>query len=218
VLKKTSACTGLAITTAAGALFTSSPAYAQAPAWGGGCCGSHHSSHFSRHHNRNWNGNHNRPRIFIRIYIYNKNTNHARAIVLPPRERRRADRVLRVPALGGDGAATGLTTAGPAVTRAGRRPAVTEVPADMDQAPTAADRPATDRSAANRPATDRPASDGSAAPAGAASPARDGKSAPRVHSLVGSSLYGGRSTPRDSILGGSLYGGDEEASDATPTA
>jgi hypothetical protein len=92
VLKKTSAYSGLVIATAAGALLTSSPAYAQVDLGRD----SSSSSHRHRTHNRNWNGNHNRPRIFIRIYVYNKNNNKAIAVVHPDRDR--AVHVLRVPA------------------------------------------------------------------------------------------------------------------------
>jgi hypothetical protein len=92
VLKKTSAYSGLVIATAAGALITSSPAYAQVDLGRD----SSSSSHRHRTHNRNWNGNHNRPRIYIRIYVYNKNNNRAIAVVHP--ERDRAVHVVRVPA------------------------------------------------------------------------------------------------------------------------
>jgi hypothetical protein len=88
VLKKTSAYTGLVIVTAAGALLTSSPAYALDSLARGGSFGHHH--HRSHHRNRNWNGNRHHGRIFIRIYIYNKNTNHAIAVAHPNQHRRRA--------------------------------------------------------------------------------------------------------------------------------
>jgi hypothetical protein len=83
VLKKTSACTGLVIATAAGALLASPPAHAQVD------LGRYSSHHHHRTHNRNWNGNHNRPRIFIRIYVYNKNNNRAQALIQAPRDRER---------------------------------------------------------------------------------------------------------------------------------
>ncbi|MFB9834408.1 hypothetical protein [Actinoallomurus acaciae] len=51
MLKKTSASTGLVIVTAAGALLTSSPAYALDSLAQGSCCSIHHRSH---HRNRNW--------------------------------------------------------------------------------------------------------------------------------------------------------------------
>ena len=102
MLKKTSACTGLAITTAAGALLTGSPAYAQISTWGGGCCGSHHSSHFSRHHNRNWNGNENENFNHIRLHINNRNNNIAVA-----RTGRDRDDGLGIGSLGGFGSVDG---------------------------------------------------------------------------------------------------------------
>jgi len=80
VLKKTSAYTGLVIVTAAGALLTSSPAYALDSLVRGSHVRSHHRSH---HRNRNWNGNAHHGRIFIRIYVYNKNNNHAVAVARP---------------------------------------------------------------------------------------------------------------------------------------
>jgi hypothetical protein len=92
VLKKTSASIGLVISSALFAPLTSSPAYAHANQlrdWH-----SHHrSSHHSHHRNRNWNGNRHHSRIFIRIYVYNKNNNHAVALARPERrETRPADR------------------------------------------------------------------------------------------------------------------------------
>jgi hypothetical protein len=79
VLKKTCAIGGLLFTAAAsGVLVASSPASAQVPTWGGGCCGSRSSfSHFSRHHNRNWNGNENENFNHIRLHINNRNNNIA---------------------------------------------------------------------------------------------------------------------------------------------
>jgi hypothetical protein len=85
VLKKTSAYTGLVIVTAAGALLTSSPAYALDSLVRGSHVRTHHRSH---HRNRNWNGNSHHGRIFIRIYIYNKNNNHAVAVARPEHRRR----------------------------------------------------------------------------------------------------------------------------------
>jgi hypothetical protein len=89
VLKKTSASLGLAIAAAFFAPLTSSPAYAHANQLRG-WNSHHHSSHHSHHRNRNWNGNRHHGRIFIRIYIYNKNNNHAVAVARP--ERREARR------------------------------------------------------------------------------------------------------------------------------
>ena len=84
MLKKTSASIGLVISSALFAPLTSSPAYAHANQLRG--WHSHHrSSHHSRHHNRNWNGNRHHARIFVRIYIYNKNNNHAVAVARPER-------------------------------------------------------------------------------------------------------------------------------------
>jgi hypothetical protein len=88
VLKKTSAYTGLVIVTAAGALLTSSPAYALDSLVRGSWSSHHHRSH---HRNHNWNGNHHRGRIFIRIYIYNKNNNRAIAVARPEHRRRHRD-------------------------------------------------------------------------------------------------------------------------------
>jgi hypothetical protein len=85
VLKKTSAYTGLVIVTAAGALLTSSPAYALDGLVHGSHIRIHHRSH---HRNHNWNGNRHHGRIFIRIYIYNKNNNHAVALARPEHRRR----------------------------------------------------------------------------------------------------------------------------------
>lgn len=110
MLKKTSASAGLVIVTAAGALLTSSPAYALDSLVRGAHVHSHHRSH---HRNRNWNGNHHRGRIFIRIYIYNKNNNHAVALARPERrETRPAAFVDDGPFFGAPtrGVATGRTT------------------------------------------------------------------------------------------------------------
>ena len=85
MLKKTSAATGLVIVTAAGALLASSPAYALDGLVRGSHVRVHHRSH---HRNHNWNGNRHHARIFIRIYIYNKNNNHAVALARPERRRR----------------------------------------------------------------------------------------------------------------------------------
>jgi hypothetical protein len=86
VLKKTSASIGLVIAAALFAPLTSSPAYAHANQLRG--WHSHHrSSHHSHHHNRNWNGNRHRARIFIRIYVINKNNNRAQAVIARPDRR-----------------------------------------------------------------------------------------------------------------------------------
>ncbi|MBO0882311.1 MAG: hypothetical protein J2P17_18625 [Mycobacterium sp.] len=104
MLNKTGAYTGLVIATAAGALLTSSPAYAlDSLVNGGSWSSSHHRSH---HRNRNWNGNHHHARIFIRIYIYNKNNNHAVAIARPERREDRPETLDGLAA--GPGVATGL--------------------------------------------------------------------------------------------------------------
>jgi hypothetical protein len=87
VLNKTSAYSGLVVVTAAGALLTSSPAYALDSLARGSWSSHHHRSH---HRNHNWNGHVHHGRIFIRIYIYNKNNNHAVAVARP--ERREARR------------------------------------------------------------------------------------------------------------------------------
>jgi hypothetical protein len=76
VLKKTCVASGMLIGTAAGAILTSLPAFAAAPAWGGGgCCSSSRFGHFS--HNRSWNGNENESLNHIRLHIRNRNNNIA---------------------------------------------------------------------------------------------------------------------------------------------
>lgn len=90
VLKKTSTRTGLVIVTAAGALLTSSPAYALDSLVLGSHIRIHHRSH---HRNRNWNGNRHHGRIYIRIYIYNKNNNQAVAIARPENRHRNTTRI-----------------------------------------------------------------------------------------------------------------------------
>jgi len=77
VLKKTCVASGLLIAAAAGATITSLPAFAAAPAYGGGCCSSSHSrfAHFS--HNRSWNGSENESLNRIRLHIRNRNNNIA---------------------------------------------------------------------------------------------------------------------------------------------
>jgi hypothetical protein len=78
VLKKTCLASGMLIATAAGAVITSLPAFAEVPTWGG-CCSSSHSrfGHFS--HNRSWNGSENENRNHIRLRIHNRNNNIATA-------------------------------------------------------------------------------------------------------------------------------------------
>jgi hypothetical protein len=152
VLKKTSAATGLVIVTAAGALLASSPAYALDALVRGSHVRVHHRSH---HRNRNWNGNRHHARIFIRIYIYNKNNNHAVALARPERRRRELVRDA-VPTDGVLGAARGLDTGALGTRRAPVRTARQEA------APVSAPEAATNQSPANTtPAT------GSAAPMGA---------------------------------------------------
>jgi hypothetical protein len=89
VLKKTSASIGLVVATAAGILLSGAPAQAQSSSISS-CCFGHHS----RHHGSNWNGNRTRPRIFVRIYIYNKNNNAAVARN-GARQRQRTDQLQR---------------------------------------------------------------------------------------------------------------------------
>jgi hypothetical protein len=141
VLNKTSAYTGLVIVTAAGALLTSSPAYAlDSLARGGSWSSNHHRSH---HRNHNWNGNRHHGRIFIRIYIYNKNNNHAVAVARPEHRRHRRDFVPTDGVLGGVGAAGGLTAANqtpatstPDTASTNQAPASTnQAPASTNQAP-----------------------------------------------------------------------------------
>jgi hypothetical protein len=76
VLKKESLVTGLLLATAAGAVITSVPAFAQTPSWGG-CCSSSHSSFFHRAKNRNWNGNESENLNRIRLRLHNRNNNVA---------------------------------------------------------------------------------------------------------------------------------------------
>jgi hypothetical protein len=85
VLKRTSASLGLAIAAALFAPLTSPPAYAHANLLRGRH-GSH-QSHYAHHRNRNWNGNRHHGRIFIRIYVYNKNNNRAIALARPAESR-----------------------------------------------------------------------------------------------------------------------------------
>jgi hypothetical protein len=118
VLKKTSACIGLVVATAAGALPASSPAYAQADL----ARDSHH--YRSHHHNRNWNGNRHHGRIFIRIYIYNKNTNHAQALAAAPR-RHRSVRFVRSPGGVVDGVRPMTSDQDPAITPEATTPEAT---------------------------------------------------------------------------------------------
>ncbi len=86
MLKRTSASIGLVIAAALGAPLAGTPAYAHATMAQGW-----HSSHrhYSHHRNHNWNGNRHHGRIFIRIYIYNKNNNHAVAVARPERREAR---------------------------------------------------------------------------------------------------------------------------------
>jgi hypothetical protein len=139
VLKKTNAYSGLVIATAAGALLTGSPAYAQVDLASGSS-----SHHRHRSHNRNWNGNHNRPKIYIRIYIYNKNNNKAIAVVHP--ERDRATRVVRMPSRAARFRHTTSANRGPVVTGQTTVPAG-QVPATAGQRPTRDDQGGADQSA-----------------------------------------------------------------------
>jgi hypothetical protein len=156
VLKKTSAYTGLVIVTAAGALLTSSPAYALESLVRGSHSWNHHRSH---HRNHNWNGNRHHGRIFIRIYIYNKNNNRAIAVARPEHQRHR--RVL-VPTDGVVGGGVGAGTGGGAgvgATAADRTPAdSTPVASNQDTAPVGATAPVSsgtpaDQGTAAAPAT-----------------------------------------------------------------
>jgi hypothetical protein len=94
MLKKTSLISGMLIATAAGAVITSVPAFAQVPTdgggGGGGCCSSNDSRHhFSdRHRNRSWNGNENDNFNRIRLRIHNRNNNIAVARTPQQRENR----------------------------------------------------------------------------------------------------------------------------------
>jgi hypothetical protein len=81
VLKKTAAAGGVLIATAAGALVTCSPAFAQPTLTG------HSLTHLVTNKNRNWNGSENESYNHIRLRIHNRNNNIAVARV--PREERR---------------------------------------------------------------------------------------------------------------------------------
>jgi hypothetical protein len=142
VLKKTSAYTGLVIVTAAGALLTSSPAYALDSI----VQGSHSWNHYRSHHrNHNWNGNRHHGRIFIRIYIYNKNNNHAVAIARPEHRRHRRAFLPTDGVVGAGGGAGGaVTPAAPALSAPDT--------ASTDQAPVSTGAPA-DQGTAAAPAT-----------------------------------------------------------------
>ena len=76
MLKKTCVASGMLIATAAGAIITSLPAFAEVPAWGG-CCSSSHSRFFSHARNRNWNGNESENLNRIRLHLNNRNNNIA---------------------------------------------------------------------------------------------------------------------------------------------
>jgi hypothetical protein len=150
VLKKTSAYTGLVIVTAAGALLTSSPAYALDSLVRGSHSWNHHRSH---HRNHNWNGHRHHGRIFIRIYIYNKNNNRAIAVARPEHRRHRhvvvpSDDVIGGGfGAGGRGAAADRIPAEP-VTPAASAPDTTST----NPSPVSAGAPA-DQGAAAAPAT-----------------------------------------------------------------
>lgn len=79
MLKKTCVASGLLIAAAAGATITSLPAFAAAPAYGGGCCSGSQSrfAHFT--HNRSWNGSENESLNRVRLHIRNRNNNIATA-------------------------------------------------------------------------------------------------------------------------------------------
>lgn len=86
MLKKTCVAGGMLIATAAGAMITSLPAFAEVPAWGG-CCGSSHSSFFHNARNRNWNGSESENLNHIRLHLNNRNNNIA--VARTPEEERR---------------------------------------------------------------------------------------------------------------------------------
>jgi hypothetical protein len=147
VLKKTSAYTGLVIVTAAGALLTSSPAYALDSLVRGSYVHNHHRSH---HRNRNWNGNRHHGRIFIRIYIYNKNNNHA---VADARQGHRRRGLERDDALG-VGAPGGLAATNRTPTNLDRGAVADRTPASTEQAPaTTETAPAEQNTTAGAPDT-----------------------------------------------------------------
>jgi len=69
---------GILITTAAGAIVTSTPSFAQVPSWGGDCCSSSSHHRFGQlTRNRSWNGNENDNINHIRLRIHNRNNNIA---------------------------------------------------------------------------------------------------------------------------------------------
>jgi hypothetical protein len=161
VLKKTSAYTGLVIVTAAGALLTSSPAYALDSLVRGSWSSHHHRSH---HRNHNWNGNHHRGRIFIRIYIYNKNNNRAIAVARPEHRRHRRD---FIPSTADGFGTTTTTPITPPVGLAQPTPALSDQgTASTDQAP-ANTTPADQGSTGSAPSstTGAPAGSGAVTPA-----------------------------------------------------
>ncbi|MCW2946742.1 MAG: hypothetical protein JWR24_3459 [Actinoallomurus sp.] len=84
MLKKTIAAGGLLITTAAGALVTCTPAFAEASVVG------HSQTHLvsNKNKNRNWNGTENESFNHIRLRIHNRNNNVAVARVQPSRRQR----------------------------------------------------------------------------------------------------------------------------------
>jgi hypothetical protein len=147
VLKKTSASAGLVIVTAAGALLASSPAYALDSLTSGSHVRIHHRSH---HRNRNWNGNRHHGRIFIRIYIYNKNNNHAVAVARPERRHRRPMVMDAVP----EPLAGGATREAPVGTTAQDVPPAPAPAAETNQAPASTTADQTPQTApAEAPAT-----------------------------------------------------------------
>lgn len=155
VLKKTSAYTGLVIVTAAGALLTSSPAYALDSLVRGSHVRTHHRSH---HRNRNWNGNSHHGRIFIRIYIYNKNNNHAVAVARPEHRRRTvirdADPIDDMLRGGGGGATGGGAASGGVVSQQAPRTANEGVaPASSNAAPVSSTPDQSSTGAAGAPST-----------------------------------------------------------------
>ncbi len=104
MLKKTSVVGGMLIATAAGAMITSLPAFAQVPAWGGGgCCSSSHSSFFHHARNRNWNGNESDNMNHIRLRIHNRNNNIAVARTQGEGRRDAGVTLVRPPLIGAPG-------------------------------------------------------------------------------------------------------------------
>jgi hypothetical protein len=76
MLKKMSVVGGMLIATAAGAVMTGLPAFAEVPA-GGGCCSGSHGGFGSGNSSRSWNGTETDNFNHIRLHVRNRNNNVA---------------------------------------------------------------------------------------------------------------------------------------------